>query len=248
MTHTARKEAESRRLLYVAATRAENKLIISGSPKGTEWNNPAGEGLFVPWTYSNPIPQLGQMWLESLRHGSWRRNEFGQDSEDDSFWLRDKDKLGTYPGTINGGHRLINPMSALSEGFLGSKTLPGFALIHHPDCLDIADETIGPLTPLQRIEMVNDAARESSGNPIPTMPVPRADHSNRVRVSPHRISVLQVCSRRYWLETRAGMKSESSTPQSEYEEEPRLPRGVSAATLGKIVPVSYTHLTLPTKA
>ena len=130
MTHTARKEAESRRLLYVAATRAENKLIISGSPRGTEWNNPAGEGLYVPWTYSNPIPQLGQMWLESLRHGSWRRSEFGHDDEEDSFWLREKDKLGPYSGTINGGHRLINPMSALIGGFLGTNTLPGFALIH----------------------------------------------------------------------------------------------------------------------
>ena len=235
MTHTARKEAESRRLLYVAATRAENKLIISGSPKGTEWNNRVGEGLFIPWTYSNPIPQLGQMWLESLRHGSWRRNEFGQDAEGDSFWLRDKDKLETYPGTINGGHRLINPMSALSEGFLGSKTLPGFALIHHPDCLDIFDEPMVPSTPLQRIEMVNDAAQESSRNSIPTMPAPRVELSNRVRVSPHRISVLQMCSRRYWLETRAGMKSEFFSPKSEYEEELRLPRGVTAATLGTIV-------------
>ena len=235
MTHTERKEAESRRLLYVAATRAENKLIISGSPKGTEWNNPVGEGLYLPWTYSNPIPQLGQMWLESLRHGSWRRSEFGHEDEDDSFWLREKDKLGPYSGTINGGHRLINPVSALIEGFLGSKTTPGFALIHHPDCLDTTDDHRGPLTPLQRIEMVSEAAQESSRKPIPPMPAPREDHSNRVRVSPHRISVLQMCRRRYWLETRAGMKSDFFAPKSDYEEESKLPRGVTAATLGKVV-------------
>ena len=235
MTHTARKEAESRRLLYVAATRAENKLIISGSPRGTEWNNPAGEGLYVPWTYSNPIPQLGQMWLESLRHGSWRRSEFGHDDEDDSFWLREKDKLGPYSGTINGGHRLINPMSALIGGFLGTNTLPGLALIHHPDCLDTADDHPNPLTPLQRIEMVNDAAQGSLGKEVPPMPAPRRELSNRVRVAPHRIPVLQMCSRRYWLETRAAMKSDIFASKSEEEESPNLPKGVTAATLGNIV-------------
>ena len=35
--YESRKDAEARRLLYVGATRAKNRLIIVGSPKGTEW-------------------------------------------------------------------------------------------------------------------------------------------------------------------------------------------------------------------
>ena len=73
LLHRARKNAEARRLLYVAATRAEEKIIIAGSPKGTQWLE--DEGIVLPWNYDKKAPQLGQMWLESLRMGSWRRGE-----------------------------------------------------------------------------------------------------------------------------------------------------------------------------
>ncbi|HJN70556.1 MAG TPA: 3'-5' exonuclease, partial [Candidatus Thalassarchaeaceae archaeon] len=71
--HQARKNAEARRLLYVAATRVKQHLIIVGSPKKTEWKDDSG--LVVPWGYSESETQLGQMWAESLRQGSWRRVE-----------------------------------------------------------------------------------------------------------------------------------------------------------------------------
>ena len=49
--YESRKDAEARRLLYVGATRAKNRLIIVGSPKGTEWSeNDDLKGLRVPWS------------------------------------------------------------------------------------------------------------------------------------------------------------------------------------------------------
>jgi len=228
-THIARKDAESRRLLYVAATRAESKLIITGSPKETEWRE--GEGLVVPWAYSSPIPQLGQMWLESLRQGSWRRDE------EESHWMSgDDSESEEEPPVSKKGERIFDPMKALTEGFLGSVNLPGLTLIHHPDCLDDPDNGTEPLlTPLQMIEMVDDAARESSKNPVPPMPTPRWNISSRVRVAPHRLSTLQNCRRRYWLETRGGMAIEQPTNNSKLESEVGLPQGIDAAAFGKIV-------------
>jgi len=228
-THIARKSAESRRLLYVAATRAENKLILTGSPKGTEWRD--GDGISVPWSYSKPIPQLGQMWLEALRQGSWERDE------ESSHWISDEDSGSSEkPAICNNGERVFDPAMALSEGFLGTRSLAGLAIIHHPKCLYSDDNPPEPLlTPLQRLEMVDDAARESSENQIPAMPPPRIDHSNRVRISPHRLSILRKCSRRYWLETRGGLNSETPSSQPTKEPPPPLPRGVDAATLGKII-------------
>tara|TARA_B100001996_G_scaffold377775_1_gene360915 strand:+ start:579 stop:5444 length:4866 start_codon:yes stop_codon:yes gene_type:complete len=228
-THIARKDAESRRLLYVAATRAESKLIITGSPKETEWRE--GEGLVIPWAYSSPIPQLGQMWIESLRQGSWERGE------KESHWMSEDDsESGEKPPVSKKGERIFDPMKALSEGFLGSNTLPGLTLIHHPDCLDDPDNgTASLLTPLQMIEMVDDAARESSMNHVPPMTTPRWNISSRVRVTPHRLSTLQKCKRRYWLETRGGLTIEKPTNNSKLESEADLPQGIDAAGFGKIV-------------
>ena len=228
-THIARKDAESRRLLYVAATRAESKLIITGSPKETEWRE--GEGLVVPWAYSGPIPQLGQMWLESLRQGSWERDE------SESHWMSvDDSESEEQPQVCKKGERAFDPMKSLYEGFLGSDTLPGLTMIHHPECLDDPDNTAAsPLTPIQMIEMVDDAARESSKKPVPSMPTPRWNISSRVRVAPHRLSALQNCRRRYWLETRGGMIVEQPTNSTPSGSENDLPQGVDAAALGKIV-------------
>ena len=82
LVHMARKIAEARRLLYVGATRAEERLIIVGSPTNkmhqTHWDD--GNGLRVPWDplekildNEQELPQLGQMWIESLRQASMRQ-------------------------------------------------------------------------------------------------------------------------------------------------------------------------------
>ena len=70
----------------------------------------SNNGLKIPWSYTRPLPQLGQIWLESLRQGSVNRNE------DMSIW--------TYADPIgNLGEkdaRYLNPFTMIQNSFLGS--------------------------------------------------------------------------------------------------------------------------------
>ena len=132
MLHQARKDAEARRLLYVGATRAEERLILVGSSRGTEWVE--GEGVRVPWTYDKKNPQLGQMWIESLRQGSSRR------AEDASPWLDVDDEDNSAIRTR--GERTFDPARMYSNASIGGEaTLPGMLVLHHPDCFGAVSYT-----------------------------------------------------------------------------------------------------------
>ena len=195
--HQARKDAEARRLLYVGATRAEERLIVVGSNRGTEWAE--GEGLRMPWTYDKKIPQLGQMWIESLRQGSSRRIEAA------SPWL-DEDDDESAPVIRTRGLRTFDPARMFSNASLGGDaTLPGMLVLHHPNCFVDADES-PVLTPLQRIERLDDAARSTVVAEDP--PAPRQDSAARIRISPSKLPVFQECQRRQWYETRGGLSPE----------------------------------------
>ncbi|MCH1592024.1 MAG: UvrD-helicase domain-containing protein, partial [Candidatus Thalassarchaeaceae archaeon] len=198
LLHRARKNAEARRLLYVAATRAKERLIITGSPKGTKWQDE--EGIIIPWNYEKSAPQLGQMWLESLRMGSWRRGET------DSPWLDPSDS-DSEPRLVNGGSRTIDPSDMLEDASLGGIRKTGMTILHHPDCflVDNEDESV-IMTPIQRIEIINQAARSISEEDEKTYPIPRTYDSSRVRVNPSKLSSYFDCPKCHWLEIRAGVE------------------------------------------
>tara|TARA_B100001105_G_scaffold192743_1_gene156807 strand:- start:570 stop:2141 length:1572 start_codon:yes stop_codon:yes gene_type:complete len=221
--HQARKDAEARRLLYVGATRAEERLIVVGSNRGTEWAD--GEGLRMPWTYDKKIPQLGQMWIESLRQGSSRRAEAA------SPWLDEDDDEST-PVIRTRGHRTFDPARMFSNASLGGDaTLPGMLVLHHPDCFGDADET-PVLTPLQRIERLDDASRSTVVTENP--PAPRQDSAPRIRISPSRLPVFQECQRRQWFETRGGLSPEPIASGGQAHSSKGMPDNVDPATLGTV--------------
>ena len=156
LLHRARKNAEARRLLYVAATRAEERQIIAGSPKGTE--RVEEEGISLPWTYDKNAPQLGQMWLESLRMGSWRR------SEHDSPWLSPTD-AHSKPTLVNGGSRKICPASIMEEAYLGCRNKTGIIMLHHPECFTGPGSDANVFTtPIQKVEIIDMASRRTVEN------------------------------------------------------------------------------------
>jgi len=227
--HLARRNAEARRLLYVAATRAESKLIVCGSPKQTRWED--GEGLLFNWSYGKPVPQLGEMWLESLRQGSWGR------SEDGSHWMSDEDSRSIdKPLITKSGIRKIDPGKVSVSGMLGSKLLSGMPIFHHPRCFESIDGTSDSiLTPLQKIERTNQAAKEISQISKDTKPSPRHDRMNRVRVAPHNLTLLDQCPRKYWMETRGGSNGKSSEYFSESRTVEHTPTEVDPALLGKVI-------------
>ena len=227
--HLARTNAEARRLFYVATTRAESKLIICGSPKQTRWED--GTGITFDWTYRNPIPQLGEMWLESLRQGSWSR------FENDSHWIANEDVgAKVRPSLTSRGTRKLDPGKVLFSGMLGSEYLRGLPIFHHPECFELTyGSSNSILTPLQRIERTYQATKETANTLGDSEPPPRSDSRNRVRIAPHNLTLLNQCPRKYWMDTRGGDKGKSSEYHSDSKDIEYTKTEIDPALLGKVI-------------
>ena len=199
-----RKNAEARRLLYVAATRAEEHLVIVGSPDNTDWQEDSG--LRLPWRYSDTQTTLGQMWAESLRQASHRRGEHSEDSP----WLSSEDDNQPHPlNSERGLDRILNPASLRFDGWLRAEQeghpKMGINVYHHPDCLisENVDENVLH-SPLVRQTMLHEAATEDRVAEIEI--TSRLETGARIRLAPHRLSKIDSCPRRNWFETRGGLK------------------------------------------
>ena len=206
--YQSRKDAEARRLFYVGATRAKNRLIIVGSPKGTSWSQDNNiNGLKLPWSYTRPLPQLGQIWLESLRQGSVNRNE------DMSIWTYE-DSIGNL-GEKDA--RYLNPFSMVQNSFLGSNLLPGMVVLHDEDCFNVDEDQTNDMirTPFQKLSLKDNVAKISMENNSIQPLMARQDSHYKVKTAPHRLSVLSECSRRHWFETRGCLTPNPIIPSSE---------------------------------
>ena len=226
LLHRARKNAEARRLLYVAATRAEERLIIAGSPTGTEWVEQ--EGIVLPWTYDKSSPQLGQMWLESLRRGSWRREEA------DSPWLSPTD-MHSEPMLVNGGSRTICPGDILLDSYMGCRKKTGMIMLHHPDCFtgnggDGNDFT----TPVQRIQNIDKVSRSNPGTDLQPTTKGANHHSTIVRANPSKLPSYFECPRCHWMEIRAGLEPSTTQIQGDSSNQYNHPLSVDPATFGNV--------------
>ncbi len=220
--HRARKSAEAKRLLYVGATRAEERLVIVGSPRKTTWED--GNGLIVPWTYDKSLPQLGQMWLESLRQGSLRRDEMN------SPWIDVQDVKDPQPLRTR-GDRIFNPARMVSNGSIGdAQALNGMLILHHPDCFE-SEETV--MTPLQRIERISATAKSSGKESQQNISL-RTDSAPRIVLSPNRLPLFDECPRRQWYETRGGLIPDPVMPSDKPVKSTGMPIMVDPATFGTI--------------
>ena len=212
-----RKNAEARRLLYVAATRAEEHLVIVGSPDKTNWQEDSG--LHLPWRYSATQTTLGQMWVESLRQASHRRGE----SSDDSPWLSIDDDNQPHPlNSEKGPDRILNPSSLRFDGWLRAEqeghSKMGINIYHNPECLisENADENVLH-SPLVRQTMLHEAATDErvADSEISS----RLETGARIRLAPHRLSKIDLCPRRNWFETRGGLKPDSISSSNQLLDE-----------------------------
>ena len=226
--YQSRKDAEARRLFYVGATRAKNRLIIVGSPKGTSWNeNNSNNGLKIPWSYTRPLPQLGQIWLESLRQGSLNRNE------EFSIW-----NYGDSEGILGENDaRFLNPFTMVRNSFLGSNLLPGMTVLHHEDCFNVDQEQTDQviLTPFEKLSLKDNVAKISTNNNSTKKKIARKDSHYKVKTAPHRLSVLSECSRRHWFETRGALKSNPIVPISEQLINNKIKNDFNPALFGSVV-------------
>ena len=235
-----RKNAEARRLLYVAATRAEEHLVIVGSPDKTNWQEDSG--LHLPWRYSATQTTLGQMWVESLRQASHRRGE----SSDDSPWLSIDDDNQPHPlNSEKGPDRMLNPSSLRFDGWLRAEqeghSKMGINIYHNPECLisENADENVLH-SPLVRQTMLHEAATDErvADSEISS----RLETGARIRLAPHRLSKIDSCPRRNWFETRGGLKPDSISSSNQLldeDDDSRSPRQMDEPN------IEYEDLNLP---
>ncbi len=196
--------------------------MIVGSPKKTAWED--GNGLIVPCTYDKSLPQLGQMWMESLRQGSLRRAETG------SPWIDENDVHDPQPLRTR-GVRIFNPARMVSNGSIGGpQALDGILILDNPDCFD-SEESV--MTPLQRIERM-DAAAKSSDKQSTQELLPRIDFLPRITLSPSRLPVFDECPRRQWYETRGGLIPGPIMQSNKPVQSTGMPNRVDPATFGTI--------------
>jgi len=160
--------------------------------------------------------------------GSWRRDEL------ESPWL-DPSEADSEPVLANGGSRALDPGSLLEDAFLGGTGKTGITMIHHPDCFPETNEDGNAImTPIQRVESIDQASRGNQTTDPPTPMPPRAESSTRVRVKPSKLPGYFECPRCHWLEVRAGVEPDSMFARSGAAGTTKPVLSVDPATFGNV--------------
>ena len=163
----SRRDAENRRLLYVAATRAQDSLIIVGSPDGrnaSKWVDGQGVSFIHD---ARDHPPLGHMITNSMRHRDWESSEFN------SPWLTQDDRNSTKRPSGRGGI-VLDPFSLHGkEGSnkRGNKTR--MVLIHSQECLSPTSPHATPYTLMKNaIDSISSSPDRTAPDfdPIPSPP------------------------------------------------------------------------------
>ena len=218
--HESQVQAEARRLLYVAATRAEDRLIISGAPNGTLFSN---SGIKLEVEHGS-TPSFGSMLLESMRQSSTIKNV-------NSPWLIGNEKLGVELTSTPKKYQLtIDPVFVSMNSRIGVDKGIGIRIYHSPECFE--DRTI-PKTVFRSMFDLSETLNDIKENgPSSTTSNPR-EIILKSNISPSSLDIANTCMRKYWLENRIGLKQEINLLGNDRKiEENILP---AANVLGTIV-------------
>jgi len=175
-TTKSRRDAEARRLLYVAATRVEDRLIIVGSPQGKlepEWID--GEGLtFTHWNKNSywGMP-LGYMITDSMRAkaieilngNNAKENLLNHDADDQYSKTVTKDSEREIARWVTSrlSSNLTDPLTsqyqisldpgwmAENPSFIGGDSSTPILLMHSSDCFKVEEEQKTPFNTMNQI-------------------------------------------------------------------------------------------------
>ena len=195
LLNQSQRHAEARRLLYVAATRAEERLIISGSPRGTSWID--GEGINLD-IVQGATPSFGPMLIESMRQSAHREGV-------DSPWLSGQEKA-SIPATTPKKYTLtIDPLSVQYDLQIGEKEGIGMRIYHSPDCfLDRSQ----PKTIIQTITEIEEILSTLDENKSISQPEPKVREILTSDLTPAGLDIAQSCMRRHWFQRHIGLQGE----------------------------------------
>jgi len=224
--HESQVQAEARRLLYVAATRAEERLIISGSPSGALFGD-SGIELEIE---QGSTPSFGSMLLESMRQSSTL-------SGVDSPWLMGDENLGTeLIDTPRKYDLTIDPISVAMNCGLGINDGIGIRIYHSPECFE--ERTVAKTVFRSMIDLSETLSDIEKNVPTQSPPNPR-QIVLRSNITPSSIDIAQTCMRQYWLERKIGLKEGINLldSKSEVEHEILPPPNVIGTIVHRLVEI-----------
>ena len=180
--------AERRRQFYVALTRAENRIIIVGSPQSGV--SISSEG-YLELKRGKTQPNMGYMLLDGLAHSSIVAGNEG------CVWS---------DGGLDQTAKVlqINPGSLLDNNFLPSGCVSGMAIFHHPSCFD----SIPSQSPLEKWKKRLDVL-EKSTQVVVERPIRKITHE--IGLPSHSLDAAWRCRRSHWLTTRMNWRAEPLT-------------------------------------
>ena len=206
LLNQSQRHAEARRLLYVAATRAEERLIISGSPLGASWIDGKGISLDI---VQGATPSFGPMLIESMRQSAHREGV-------ESPWLSGLEEE-TVPATTPKKYTLtIDPLSVQHNLQIGETEGIGIRIYHSPDCFL---ERSQPKTIIQTITEIEEVLSTLDSAKSVSLPKPKVHDILTSDLTPAGLDIAQSCMRRHWFQRHIGLQGEvvrlSKNPDSD---------------------------------
>ena len=177
--------AELARTFYVALTRARDRLILVGKPKGGAWLDDSD--LII--CRGNARLNMGYMLLDGIKSISSKYNG------NDSVWVDVKHKsCKTSAYKINLSHTAI-------QAQLGPSGPKSLYMFHGPVCFE-----------QKQLVSVRDKVARTLINSISTDGEPESRKlsrtSHRIRLTSHGLDSTQSCRRRFWLSEKSGWRGE----------------------------------------
>ncbi|HJM66001.1 MAG TPA: 3'-5' exonuclease, partial [Candidatus Thalassarchaeaceae archaeon] len=205
--HESQVQAEARRLLYVAATRAEERLIVSGSPSGAYFGD-SGIELEVE---QGTTPCFGSMLLESMRQSSCSNKV-------KSPWLIGDEIFGTELIDTPRKYELtIDPINVAMNCGLGIDDGIGIRIYHSPECFE---ERTTAKTVFRSLIDLSETLSDIEKNPPSSPSVNPRQIVMRSNITPSSIDVAQTCMRQYWLKRKIGLKEDINLLDIDSKTEP----------------------------
>jgi len=190
----AQGRAERRRQLYVALTRAEERLIFVGSPSSMGSYHEDSKCFQIKRSQSTR--SFGNMLIDALRHVAKRGGDI------DSPWLLEGDMDGKILPPMDDSPIYFNPKELLNCSTFHPSAIQSLRVYHHPECF----QTKQPDSVMQQsIDMFDRIVQTMDKKENGRRP---SQFNIEMKGAAYDIDTSYRCPRRYWLGQVLGWHTE----------------------------------------
>jgi ATP-dependent exoDNAse (exonuclease V) beta subunit len=200
----AQGRAERRRQLYVALTRAEERLILVGSPSSSEYDE---ESQRFKIKRSTSVRSFGNMLIDAMRHVA----KCGD--HPDSPWLLEGDIEAEVLAPVDESPLFINPAQLFVQSTFRESTLQTLQVYHHPDCFS----TSQPTSVLHQTLEMYSRLQQDSNVCAHSRQIPHLNLETKGTVFDLDSSFR--CQRRHWLSHVLGWQTEPLNIRTQQRDE-----------------------------